>query len=69
MFIILEIQKSNGGSVAIVPPVTYAERNEAEQKYHLCLSSAAVSSVDVHSVVMLDDTGSRLKGETYYHGA
>jgi hypothetical protein len=27
-----------------------------------------VSQVNVHSVVMLDDTGARIKGETYYHG-
>ena len=28
----------------------------------------AVSSVNVHSVVMIDDYGARVKGETYYHG-
>lgn len=69
MYIIIEIQKSNSGSVAIVPPASYSDRNQAEQKYHEVLSYAAVSSVDVHSVVMLSDTGDRIKGETYYHGA
>jgi hypothetical protein len=46
-YIIIEIQKSNNGTVAIVPPASY----------------------DVHSVVMLSDTGEWMKGETYYHGA
>ena len=69
VYIIIEIQKSNSGSCAVVPPVTYTDQRVAEQKYHEALSYAAVSQVDVHSVVMLDYTGARIKGETYYHGA
>ena len=68
-YIIIEIQKSNNGTVAIVPPSSYTELNKAEQAYHAALSAAAVSSVNVHSVVMLSDTGDRIKGETYYHGS
>lgn len=68
MYIIIEIQKMNSGAVAIIPPASYTDRNTAEQAYHQALSYAAVSSVDVHSVVMLSDTGEWLKGETYYHG-
>lgn len=69
VYIIIEIQKSNEGTVAIVPPASYTDKDIAEQAYHTALAAAAVSSVNVHSVVMLDDTGARLKGETYYHGA
>ena len=69
MYIIIEIQKSNEGSVAIVPPASYADLKLAEQAYHTALAYAAVSSVDVHSVVMLSDTGDRIKGETYYHAS
>lgn len=68
VYIIIEIQKSNDGTVAIVPPASYTDKDVAEQAYHTALAAAAVSSVNVHSVVMLDDTGARLKGETYYHG-
>lgn len=68
VYIIIEIQKSNNGTVAIVPPASYNDQRLAEQAYHTALSYAAVSQVDVHSVVMLDDTGARIKGETYYHG-
>lgn len=67
-YIIIEIQKANNGEVAIVPPATYAEYAQAEQTYHQALSFAAVSAVDVHSVIMLSDTGDRIKGQTYYHG-
>ena len=67
-YIIIEIQKSNQGSCAVVPPTTFTDQQLAEQASHNALSYAAVSQVDVHSVVMLDDTGARIKGETYYHG-
>ena len=67
-YIVVEIQASNNGTVAIVPPTSYSNRNIAEQAYHTALSAAAVSSVDIHSVAMLSETGERIKGETYYHG-
>ena len=69
MYFIIEIQKSNNGTAAIVPPASYTDQRLAEQAYHTALSYAAVSQVNVHSVVMLDDTGARIKGETYYHSA
>lgn len=65
--IILEIQHSNNGETATIC-TTYKEQSIAEQKYHQVLSAAAVSAVNVHSAVMLDDYGNRVKGETYYHG-
>lgn len=66
--IIVEIQHSNSGSTATIC-TTHADRSEAEQKYHKVLSAAAVSSVDVHSAVMLDDDGTQIKRESYYHGS
>lgn len=67
MYLVIEIQKSNGGQVNPLV-TTHAERAEAEQKYHTVLAYAAVSSVDVHSAVMLTDEGDMVKKETYYHG-
>ena len=64
--IILEIQHSNNGTTSTIVTVK-AERNEAEQLYHNTLAYAAVSNVDVHSVVMLTDDGVVHKKETYYH--
>lgn len=67
MYLVIEIQKMNGGQLAHLESV-HPTLPEAEQKYHTVLSFAAVSNADVHSAVMLDDTGERIKGETYYHG-
>lgn len=67
MYLIIEIQKSNDGTLAHLESV-HATMGESEQRYHTILAAAAVSNVDVHSAVMLDDMGNRIKGETYYHG-
>lgn len=40
-YIILETQ-TNNGTTAIVPPVAFTDRNEAESRYHSVLASAAV---------------------------
>lgn len=64
--IIIEIQHNFDGTTACIT-TTHATRAEAEQKYHNTLAFAAVSSVYIHSVVMLDEKGTRIKGETYYH--
>ena len=64
--VIVEIQHSNNGTTAALHEVV-KERNAAEQLYHSKLAVAAVSSVDVHSVVLMNDVGDRVKGETYYH--
>ena len=65
--IIIEIQHSNDGATSVLHEVK-SDRDKAEQTYHTKLAYAAVSSVNVHSVVMIDDYGARVKGETYYHG-
>ena len=69
MYIILEIQLSNDGTMALSVPLTFENRNQAEQAYHQTLSYAAVSSVDVHSVCMLNGTGDLIMKQTYFHGA
>ena len=64
MYIVIEIQTSE--QVATIVNA-YEDRNEAEQKYHMILSAAAVSQVPKHGAVMLTDEGVRLKGECYIH--
>ena len=39
----------------------------AEQKYHLVLAAAAVSTCKIHSAVLLDFSGRLLKREQYTH--
>ena len=67
MYIIQEIQ-TNGGQVAFVPPVVKETRQEAESDYYIKLGYAAISSVDVHSVIMYTDEGFPIMHGCYKHG-
>lgn len=66
-YLIVEIQVFASGTLAQSTTV-HPTRENAEQKYHEVLMYAATSDVAIHSAVMLDQTGRRIKGETYYHG-
>lgn len=66
MLILLEIQ-TNNGTTAMLPALTYTDRNEAESAYHSKLASAAISSVDVHTVILLDEHGNTVRREFYEH--
>ena len=66
MYFIIEIQGYAGGSFAHL--VTTSEtRNGAEAEYHRVLAAAAVSSLPIHSAVILDATGNAIKHECYTH--
>lgn len=45
----------------------FANRNDAEEKFHTVAAFAAKSSVLVHTVVMLTRTGTNVKNESYTH--
>ena len=64
MFIVLEIQSSDTVATLVN---AYADRNEAEAKYHNILGAGAVSQVPIHSAVLMTDTGITLKAEHYEH--
>ena len=64
--IVIEIQK-NGESVVVLPTFYTPDINVANQKYHQILSAAAVSTVEVHSAVMLNDDGGFVKCEKFTH--
>lgn len=66
MYIVQEIQ-TNGTSTALVPAKTFTDRREAESAYHLALSYAAVSEVEVHTVILYDEHGNVLQKEFYEH--
>ena len=66
MYIVQELQ-TTGGQTALLPAVTFTDRNEAESAFHLKLGSAAVSSVDVHTVLMYDEHGNVIRREYYEH--
>ena len=65
--LVFEIQKMNNGTPSCLV-YYYDDTAKANQKYHAVLSAAAVSAVDIHSSVMLNDDGSYIKNESFYHG-
>ena len=66
MFLVIELQK-NGDQLAHLDTVCNTSA-EAESKYHQILAAAAISSVEVHSAVILGDNGFTYKSESYKHG-
>ena len=64
MYIVMEIQ--NSGTVATLVS-QYADKNQAESKFHTVLAAAAVSQVPVHSAVLMTDEGIWLRSECYKH--
>lgn len=65
VFVVMEIQSDNETAATLIN--SYTSRNEAESKFHTILGAAAISTVPVHSAVLLTDTGKALKSETYTH--
>lgn len=66
MYIILEIQTNPDGTIGSLVN-SYADRNEAESKYHTVLASAAISNLPKHTAFMLTDDGSVMRRECYEH--
>ena len=65
-YIVIELQTNEQGSVANVV-WAYADENEAFSKYHSVLSAAAISSVPVHSCVILRNDGLQIAAQSYTH--
>jgi len=66
MFILQEIQ-TNGSQTALLPAATYTDPNEAESNYHARLAAAAISSVEVHTVMLHDEHGNVIEKKFYEH--
>ena len=65
MYIVIELQKSNGDVASIV--IKKDSYNEAMSQFHMILASAAISSVEAHSAAVLSDEGQFIKNECFYH--
>lgn len=65
-YIVLELQTNTDGTVSNLV-YAYTDRNEAEQKYHFILSSAAVSQLPAHAAVLLTGDGRMLASQCYRH--
>lgn len=67
MYIVIELQKVNGQVANIV--TAHDTLNDAESKYHAVLSAGAVSSVEIHSAVLISEEGFPMRHECYKHDA
>lgn len=66
MYIIQEIQ-TNGNNTALLPAITKTDKNEMESTVHSILASAAISTVQVHAVVVYDEHGNQVQHKYYEH--
>lgn len=69
MYIVLEVQKLDATTLVILPANTYNTMEEADSKFYAILSAAAVSSVPIHSAIILNEEGSPIRYESYRHMA
>lgn len=67
MYHVIEIQTMGDTSVVVTPIPSSADRNEAESIFYQKMSYAAVSSVPVHSVALLSETGCVIMNGSYQH--
>ena len=66
IFYVLELQTYGDGTGSVIPQ-SYPELRQAESKYYLILSSAAVSNVFRHGAVLMTEEGFTLKQEVFTH--
>lgn len=66
MYYVIEMQTYDGGQGASIV-TTHTSRNEAMSKYHTVLAAAAISSVSVHSCVVMDEEGRYEARDSYIH--
>lgn len=66
MYVLIEMQVLNG-TPAIPPISTWQDWQAAESEFHRLCSIAAVSSVPLHTVMMVDTNGNTLRAEHYEH--
>lgn len=67
MYTILEQQTFENGTVAVPPIQTREDRNEAYSVYYMTLAAAAISSVPMHSVTLLENTGREVEHQCFMH--
>jgi len=65
-YIVMEFQTTDADATSVLTSV-HSTREEAEQKYHLILSSAAVSQLPAHAAVLLTGDGRMLASQCYRH--
>lgn len=67
MYIIIEMQTNNGSTTVVTPIKSEAEENKALNKYYETLAAAAISSVEIHTVMLITEAGQVARCETFEH--
>lgn len=65
IYYVIEIQTLNNSGAVI--PFSFADRNQAEAKYHSLLAVCATSDVPKHGAMLFNDDGFIIKSEVYNH--
>ena len=66
VYIIQELQ-TNNDQTDLLPAVTKTNYNEAVSVFHTKAASAAISSVEVHTIMLHDERGDILEKLTFSH--
>lgn len=66
VFYVLELQTYGDGTGSAIP-MSYPTLREAESKFYLILSAAAISTVYRHGAVLLTEEGFVMKQEVFTH--
>lgn len=64
-YLVIEIQKAADGTIAVPPITTYDNFFDALSRYHTILAAAAVSSVPVHTALVLNEVGQEIRLDSY----
>ena len=67
MYIIIEMQTTNGVTAVVTPIKTDTDINRALNKYYSTLAAAAVSKVEVHTVMLITGNGEVVRVERFEH--
>ena len=67
MYIVFEMQ-TNGASTAVVTPKSNADLNTAQQVFYTACAAAAVSSVESHTVMLVNSNGMVIESKEFRHG-
>lgn len=65
MYIVIEMQTN--GETTTTLTYAYVDKNTAYQKYHTILASASVSSVEIHTAIILNEYGYIEARESFEH--
>ena len=65
LFIVIELQK-NGEQLGNIV-TSHATLQEAQHKFHMVAAAAAISNIEKHSVVLLNDDGFTIERITFEH--